>query len=143
MLLLTFAAIGLAAGSVWADTKITARDLPPDVQKAIPAAARGATITGYARTVDGGQLMFEVETTSNGHARNLLFDITGRLVQVQQAVALNEIPATLRLVLEARGHVVAVEQITRGATVTYEATVEQSGRKSQIKADADGKLIKP
>ena len=39
-------------------------------------------IKGYAREVEGGKTLFEVETTVNGHSRDLLFDAKGTLVSV-------------------------------------------------------------
>lgn len=126
-----------------ADTKIQAKDLPPAVQKAIQDATRGATIKGYAREVEGGKTMFEVETTVNGHSRDLLFDARGTLVEIEEAIRLDAVPAAVRTALEASGHVLTVEQVTRGTTISYEATVEQNGKKAEIAVNAEGKRIKP
>ena len=52
-------------------------------------------------------------------------------------------PATVRTALETHGHVLTVEQVTRGKAITYEATVEQSGKKSEVAVNANGKPIKP
>ena len=65
-----------------AEKKIQAKDLPPAVRTAVQEATRGATIKGYAREVEGGKTLFEVETTVNGRSRDLLFDASGTLVEV-------------------------------------------------------------
>src|SRR5712671_6213386 len=109
-----------------ADKKIEAKDLPAAVQAAIQDSARGAIIKGYAREVEGGKTMFEVETIVNGHSRDLLFDASGTLVQVEEATTLDTVPDAVRAALEARGHVLTVEQVTRGKAVTYEATIERN-----------------
>jgi hypothetical protein len=127
---------------VGAETKIQASDLPPAVQKAIRDATRGATIKGYAREVEGGKTMFEVETTVNGHSRDLLFDASGALVEIEEATRLDAVPAAVRTALEARGHVLTVEQVARGRIITYEATVEKNGKKSEVAVNADGKPVK-
>jgi hypothetical protein len=66
--------VGLAA----ADKKIQMKDLPQPVQKAVQQEeARGVTIVGLATDVETGKTMYEVETTVNGHTRDLLFDAAG------------------------------------------------------------------
>ena len=87
--------------------------------------------------------MFEVETSVNGQSRDLLFDANGTLVEVEEATNLDAVPATVKAAFESRGHVLTIEQVTRGKSVTYEATVEKNGKKSEVALDADGKPIKP
>jgi uncharacterized membrane protein YkoI len=143
--LLSLAGAVLVLGTttlVAAETKIQASDLPPAVQKAIRDATRGATIKGYAREVEGGKTMFEVETTVNGHSRDLLFDASRALVEIEEATRLDAVPAAVRTALEARGHVLTVEQVVRGTIITYEATVEKNGKKSEVAVDAGGKPVK-
>jgi uncharacterized membrane protein YkoI len=144
LLSLCGAVLVLGAAVVFAaDKKIQAKDLPPAVQKAVQDATRGATIKGYAREVEGGKPMFEVETTVNGHSRDLLFDASGTLVEIEEATNLDAVPAAVRTALEARGHVLTVEQVTKGKTVTYEATVEKNGKKSEVAVNSAGKPVKP
>jgi uncharacterized membrane protein YkoI len=126
-----------------ADKKIQAKDLPPAVQKAVQEETKGATIKGYAKEVENGKTMYEVETTVNGHSRDLLFDATGRLVEAEEAVSLDTVPAAVRTAFEARGKVLTVETVTKGKTVTYEAQVEKNGKKSEVAVDAAGKSMKP
>jgi uncharacterized membrane protein YkoI len=139
----TAAALLMSAALIYAaEKKIQAKDLPPAVQQAVAQETRGATIKGYAREVEGGKTMFEVETTVNGHSRDLLFDASGKLIEVEEATSLDDVPAAVKAALEARGRVLTVESVTRGKTVTYEGTVEKSGRKSEISVTADGKPVK-
>jgi uncharacterized membrane protein YkoI len=125
-----------------ADKKITAKDLPPAVAKAVQEETKGATIKGYAREVENGKTMYEVETTVNGHTRDLLFDATGKLVTTEEQVELNSVPAPVRAAFEAKGNVLLVETVTTGGKVTYEAQVEKNGKKSEVVVDAAGKPVK-
>ena len=125
-----------------ADRKIQAKDLPPAVQTAVQEETKGATIKGYAKEVEAGKTMYEVETTVRGHSRNLLFDATGRLVEVEEAVTLDAVPAAVKIALEMRGKVLTVESVTKGKTVTYEAQIEKNGKKSEVAVDAAGRRIK-
>lgn len=137
-----FAVLMAAPPLLAADKKIHAKDLPHAVQAAVQEATRGAVITGYAREVEGGKTMFEVETTVNGHSRDLLFDAKGTLVSVEEATTLDAVPAAVRTALEARGHVLTVEHVTKGKSVTYEAAIERNGKTSEFVVNAAGKPVK-
>ena len=126
-----------------ADKKITAKDLPPAVAKAVQDETKGATIKGYSKEVENGKTMYEVETTVNGHTRDLLFDAAGKLVTTEEQVELNSVPAPVKAAFEAKGKVLLVETVTTGGKVTYEAQVEKNGKKSELVVDAAGKPVKP
>jgi uncharacterized membrane protein YkoI len=131
--------VGLAA----ADKKIQMKDLPQPVQKAVQQEeAKGVQIVGLASEVEGGKTMYEVETTVNGHTRDLLFDAAGALVETEEETPLSAVPAAVKTALEARGKVLKVETLTKGSTVTYEAQVEKNGKKSDVEVDANGKKPK-
>lgn len=144
MLALTSAAALLLGVTTFvaAEKKIQMKDLPAAVQKAVQEETKGATIKGFAKEVENGKTEYEVETTVNGHARDLIFDETGKLLVVEEAVALDALPAPVRAAFEARGKVLLVETVTKGAVVTYEAQIEKNGKKSEVELDANGKLVK-
>ena len=138
--LLTIGAGTLAA----ADKKIQAKDLPPAVQKAVQEETKGAQIKGYAKEVEKGKTTYEVETIVNGHARDLIFDPTGKLLIAEETVAIDSVPAPVKAAFEAKGKVLLVETVTKGGTVTYEAQVQlKSGKKTEVVVDAAGKAVKP
>jgi len=105
--------------------------------------AKGARIVGLSKEVEDGKTMYEVETTVNGHTRDLLLDATGAIVETEEATPLAAVPPAVKRALEAQGTVISVETVTKGKTVTYEAQVQKSGRKSEVAVDAAGNRIKP
>ena len=135
---LVLSAATIAAGG----QKILEADLPPAVRQAIARETAGATVKSYTREVEHGTTMFEVETTVGGHARDLLFDATGTLVEVEEATGLEAVPVAVRAALEARGRVLSVETVTRGLTVTYEGRVHKNGRTSEVAVNAEGRSVK-
>jgi uncharacterized membrane protein YkoI len=143
ILSLAGAVILLGATPGAADKKISAKDLPSAVAKAVQEETKGATIKGYSKEVENGKTMYEVETTMNGHARDLLFDAAGALVTTEEAVTLDSVPAPVKAAFEAKGNVLLVETVTTAGKVTYEAQIEKNGKKSEVTADAAGKPIKP
>jgi len=132
------------AGAVGAaERKIQMKDLPPAVLDAVRRETKDATLKGLAKETEAGKTFYEVETEVNGHSRDLLWDETGQLVEVEEETAADAAPAAVKAALEKRGGIVRLETVTRGARVTYEAVVEKSGRKSEAAVDADGKPVKP
>jgi len=139
-------AVVVLAGAGWltaqAEQKVQMKDLPPAVQKAVQDQTKGLTIKGFAKEVEDGKTFYEAETTVNGHSKDFLFDTTGKLVEIEEEVSLDSVPAAVKTALEAEGKVLLVETVTKGKTVTYEGTVEKNGKKSEIPMDANGKKIK-
>ena len=105
-------------------------------------APKGATLKGLAKEVEGGKTFYEAETVVNGRTRDLLFDATGHLVEVEEETAIDAVPAAVKTALMARGKILRLETLTKGTSVTYEAQVEKNGKKSEVQVDADGKLLK-
>ena len=128
---------------VAAGKKMQMRDLPIVVQKAVQQeVAKGATVKSIVAEKEGGATVYEVETIVGGHARDLIFDGTGMLVESEEEVSIDTVPAPVKAALEGIGKVLKVETVTRGARTTYEAQVETKGRKSQVAVDASGKRVK-
>lgn len=125
-----------------ADQKLQMKDLPAAVQKGVTANLNDGTLKGLSKEVEGGKTIYEVETTLNGRTRDFLLDATGRLIELEDEMAMDVVPAAVKAALEAHGKIVKVESVTRGKVVTYEGTVEKDGKKSEVAVDANGKKVK-
>jgi len=134
-------------GSIFAvEKKIGAKDLPPAVQKAVPRQTKGAEIKGYNQETEKGKTFYEVETMLNGKSRDLLFDASGALVEVEEEIALDSIPSAAKAAIEKRaanGKVNKVESVTRGQSVSYEAEItSMTGKRSEVAVQPDGSPVK-
>jgi uncharacterized membrane protein YkoI len=129
-----------------AEKKIQSKDLPPAVQKAVPGETKGAEIKGYNQETEKGKTFYEVETMLNGKSRDLLFDASGALVEVEEEVALDSIPSAAKAAIEKRaanGKVNKVESVTKGQSVSYEAEItSKNGKRSEVAVKADGSPMK-
>ncbi len=78
-------------------------------------------------------------------AKTFSIDTTGAVVEVEQQVALDSLPAAVKDGLQARagkGKIVKVESLTKhGKLVAYEAKVQHDGKKSEIQVGPDGKPL--
>ena len=128
-------------GLLAAERKVQLKNLPPAVQKAIQEQTKGATVIGYVEEREDGKVSYEAETKVNGRTRDLLFDAAGTLIEVEEEVAPDTLPAAVQTALSTRGKVLKVEAVTKGSVVTYEAEVEKNGKKSEVVMDARGNAI--
>jgi len=146
-LLLVSLATGLA---MWSTTqgqekKIKRSELPPAVEKTVAAESVGATIQGFSTEVEGGRRLYEVELKIDGRSKDILIDGQGNVVEVEEEVALDSLPASVKAGLTraaGRGAIGKVESLTkRGKLVAYEAVVKTGARRREIQVGPDGKKL--
>jgi uncharacterized membrane protein YkoI len=142
-IVVTLSAEALGFGAVASEKKVQMTDLPLAVQKAVQEETKGAVLKELAKETDSGKTYYEAETTVNGHARDLLFDTAGKLVEVEEEMAMDAAPAAVQSALKGKGKVLKLESVKKGETVTYEAHIERNGKKPELALDASGKPIKP
>src|SRR5437667_8181133 len=107
-------ALGLSAAFA-AETKVKMTDLPMPVQKTVKEQTRDATLIGITKEKENGKTVYEVETKVNGKGRDILVDTTGGLIEVEQEVEIDSIPAAAKAAIEKRA---AGARITKVETLT-------------------------
>ena len=133
--LIAFAMMTLPVAA--AEHRVTQSELPQAVRDMLPGQTAGAEIRGITKESAKGKTVYEVETVKSGMTRDFLVSATGTVLESEEQVALDSIPAASRKVLEgkARGaKIEKVEALTKNGTVSYEATVNRNGKKSEITA---------
>jgi hypothetical protein len=139
------AALSLTTIALAQEKKIERKDLPPAVEKTVEAQGQGATIRGFSKEKENGQTNFEAEMTVNGHSKDVLIDPKGEVVEVEEQVPLDSLPATVKEGLKAKagaGKILKVESLTKhGKLVAYEAVVQTGGKKKEIQLDPTGKPL--
>ena len=127
------------------EKKIQRADLPPAVEKTVAAVSQGATIKGFSREVENGQTLYEAEMTVNGRSKDVNIDSSGAVVEVEEQVAMDSLPADVKEGLQAKageGKIIKVESITKhDRLVAYEAQVRTQGKKSEVQVGPDGKPL--
>jgi uncharacterized membrane protein YkoI len=127
------------------EKKIKQSDLPPAVEKTVVAQSKGAQIRGFSEETEDGQVRYEAELMINGHSRDIEMDASGAIVEVEEQVAMDSLPAAVKDGLQGeagKGKLIKVESITKhDKLVAYEAQVVTGGNKSEVQVDADGKSL--
>ncbi|HEY3972845.1 MAG TPA: hypothetical protein VGM18_07560 [Candidatus Sulfotelmatobacter sp.] len=142
---IVIAALALSTLILAQEKKIQRADLPPAVEKTLATQSQGATIKGFSEEKEKGQTYYEAEMTVNGHSKDVEMDSTGAVVEVEEQVALDSLPAAVKKGLQAKagkGKIVKVESLTKHEKlVAYEAKVQTGGKKSEIQVGPDGKPL--
>ena len=140
LLALTIGFVNVAAS----EKAITMKDLPAAVQRTVQEQSKGAIIRGLSTEVEHGKTIYEVELTVNGHGKDVSMDATGAVIEVEEEVALDSIPAAARAAIEkaaGSGQVRKVERVTGGTQVAYEAHLRKEGKRSEVRVSGDGRLL--
>ena len=128
-----------------AEKKIKMQEMPAAVQQAVKDQSKGAVIRGFAQEVENGKTLYEMELTVNGHAKDVTFDGTGKVVSVEEEVLLESIAGPAREAIQkavGKGKLQKMESVTENGNSFYEASIRKAGKSSEIKVDANGAPVK-
>ena len=145
ILLLLAANLALAGSTVGQERKINRSELPAAVEKTVVEQTKGATIRGFSEEKENGQTTYEAEMLVNGHTKDVQMDTNGAVMEVEEQVDLQAVPAEVKAGLQAKagkGKITKVESITKkNKLVAYEAQVVTDGKKSEVQVGPDGKPL--
>jgi uncharacterized membrane protein YkoI len=131
-----------AASVLAAEKKVALESLPPAVHAAVKEQTKNATLVGVSTEKEKGRTTYEVETKVNGKSRDVVLSQTGALMEVEEEVDLDSIPAPAKAAIRKRaagGVIVKVEKLTAGAAVSYEAAIKtKAGKNIEVGVNADG-----
>jgi hypothetical protein len=124
---------------------ITRANLPPAVQKTVDEQSQGAVIKGFVTEVENGKRIYEVELTVNGHGKDIAMDAQGHVLEVEEEVVLDALPAAVKGGLTksaGAGKITKVESLTKGGTlVAYEAVVQTGTKHKEIQVGPNGQKL--
>ena len=142
-LCLAVAVVAAAKASI-AEEPVKKSDLPAAVQKTADAQSVGATVVGYSRDKEHGHVEYEVQLMVGDRSKDVTIDPQGRVLEVEEQVATDALPASVFHGLSAQAHkgkIAKVESLTRnGRIVAYEAQVT-GGRHAEIQVGPDGQKL--
>jgi hypothetical protein len=129
-----------------AETHVSCNTLPAAVLRQAKVEARDATIHGCVKDKENGKLTYEVETLKDSKSRDILFDDSGTVLEVEQEVAAGSLPpAVSDAIAKAANGAKAgkVESVTRGGVIaSYETTIMKNGRRREIAFSPQGDPVK-
>jgi hypothetical protein len=143
--LVIVATLALTVAASAQEKKISRADLPPAVEHTVAAQSEGATIRGLSTEKEKGETFYEAELSVSGHSKDILMDPSGAIVEVEEQVAFDSLPAAVKDGLGAKagkGKILKVESITKHEKlVAFEAVVQTGGKKAEVQVGPDGKPL--
>jgi hypothetical protein len=128
------------------ERKIKREQLPPEVEKTVAREGEGVTIKGFATEVEHGRKLYEASLIVNGHTKDILIDGHGNVVEVEEQVTLDSLPAAVQDALKKKagtGTITVIESLTKnGQLVAYEAQVKRGRKRSEIQVGPNGETLK-
>lgn len=145
---MVFCATVIAASAMFghaSEQPVRQADLPAAVQKTAQEQSKGAVINRYVKDNEDGQLENEVEMIIDAHSKDVAIAPDGKLLEVEEQVKLEALPAAVRQGLQVKagkGAITKIESITKnGQVVAYEAQVRTGGRHSEIQVGPTGQAL--
>jgi hypothetical protein len=136
--------VALVATVSMAEEPIKKSDLPVVVQKTADAQGAGASVLGYTKDKSHGSVEYEVQMRVGDHTKDVTIDPQGRVLEVEEQVAADNLPANVFHGLSAqagKGKITKIESLTRdGKIVAYEAQVS-GGKHAEIQVGPDGQKL--
>jgi hypothetical protein len=90
-------------------------------------------------------VVYEAQLLVNGHTKDIQFDASGTIQEVEEEVAFDSLPIEVKASLRARaknGKITEVESlIKQDKLVAYEAQVEKNGKQSEIQVGPKGERL--
>jgi len=124
---------------------LNVKDSPAAVQQTVAKESKNATIRGFSEEEEGGKTVYELELLVDGRTRDMIIDQSGRVLEVEQQVDLASLPAPVKAAIvkaAGRGTIQVVESIAKGGKITvYEAQIVNSGKRSEVQVDPQGKVL--
>jgi len=127
------------------DKAVDLKVLPPAVLKAFKAAYPNAVIKGASKEVENGVTQYEVESVDGDLNRDLLYLADGKVIEIEETTAPENLPAPVKQTL-AKDYtgvkVIKAEILTKDGVKSYELSIELKGKKMDLAIDAQGKVVK-
>ncbi len=115
------------------------------MEKTVSEISAHAKIRGFTEEREGGQVFYEAALMVDGHARDVLIDARGEVVEVEEQVALRALPASVQAAIRAKAgasSIVSVESIAKGGRiVAYEAHLRSKGKNTEVQVGPNGETL--
>ncbi len=138
--------IAAAATTAQAESHVSCNTLPAAVLSQVKTEAGDATIRGCVKDKENGKLIYEVETLKDGRSRDIEFDGSGSVLEVEQEVTASSVPAAVSdaIATAAKGGKVGkIESVTRGGSIaSYETTITRQGQRREVAFSPQGAPVK-
>jgi hypothetical protein len=115
--------------------------LPPAIAAGFRQAYPAARILNVSRERRDGKVVYEIESQDGPARRDLIYDLQGQTLEIEDVIPADSVPAAVRAGLERDmkgATLVGAERVTTGTVVVYEVQARRNGRTRYLTYDPDG-----
>lgn len=139
-------AMPLIATSVHAqEQSIKRKDVPKAILAAFEKTYSKATIKGYAKEVDDGKTVYEVESVEGTVHRDITYMADGSVVSIEESLPVSELSDVIRNAAEKQypgSKISGCEKVTKICIMQYELVVTAGKQKHELVLNPDGTIAK-
>jgi hypothetical protein len=119
-------------------------ELPAVLQTAIHAQLGSGKLGDITKSMEDGEVDYDVEITQAGKTRTLTFAPDGTLSSEEEDITLAQTPEAVRKEIQSllgKGRLRSLSKVTEDKKISYDAEVKQDGKTKSFSVDAEGKLL--
>ncbi len=127
------------------ETRIARADVPAPVLAAFVKSFPKAKIVGYAKEVENGKTLYEIESKEGTMTRDASFNPDGTLAVLEESLPESDLPKPVADALKKnhpKAQLVLAERVTEGKKIFYELHLKQDGKSHEAKFNPDGTVMK-
>lgn len=135
----------LAFGKEEKEGTVTWSQVPAAAQQTIKQHAPETAIKKIEKDEEDGKVAYEFQIIQGGKKSEITVAADGKLLSVEEEVALADVPVAVRQTIEAQaagGKAGTLEKVTEDGETTFEAKVQKGGKRLEITVTPDGKLTR-
>ncbi len=134
----------LLSGCALLSKEVKFEDVPAAAQKVIQQHTAGGTVKKITCEKEDEKHFYKVEYDKDGRQHELEVDDTGKILEMEKILNMEDLPAPVRKTVEtesAGGEIKELALETEGDKTFYEVEFEKGGKDHEVKISEDGKVL--
>jgi hypothetical protein len=144
-LTLLVAIIGFSSTSSTQEEALGKKDVPKVILDAFHKSYPKATIKGYSRESDQGNVSYEIESIEAKTHRDISYTADGSVIAIEESLTYLDLPEPIRSAITKEypsAKVLTCERVIKRSTTQFELLVRSGNQKHELVFNADGSLVK-
>ena len=129
------------------EKELSKQQVPKAVLEAFEKAYPNAKDVEFEKETIEGKAVYEVEFKENDREYEILYDSTGVILQIEEALDVKALPESIVQAISKAYPKATIEDAEKvmkpdGTVTVYEVEIKMEGKKLELELDASGKILK-
>jgi uncharacterized membrane protein YkoI len=128
----------------WYSRDVDLGETPIAVQQAVRQTVGAGRVTEVSKSVENGQLSYDVELTKGGRQYGLSLNPSGKVISQEEELALGELPPPVQRTVKATvgtGTITRIARVKDADGVSYDVEARRNGRALEFTVGPRGRII--